>query len=186
MLVLHHQVKTSVNLKFQISIINKDPSQLVPQSTEGDFRDLWPLINMIIMSSHDMSPASKYSPSQLREWPRRRRRYGHGNMSVKAPLPFTIIFPRFLLKNALKLCFLPKRTPAFGQKSYGFGGLVWWMSGVVDVRCGGCLVWWMSFSTHGVMDVWCGGYLVWWISYNQKYPWIHNHFFYKIIGLFSI
>ena len=39
-LVLYHQVKTSVNLKFQLSIINKDPSQLVPQSTEGDFRDL--------------------------------------------------------------------------------------------------------------------------------------------------
>merc|ERR1719209_30057 len=27
--------------------------------------------------------------------------------------------------------------------------VVWWMSGVVDVRCGGCLVWWMS----GVVDV---------------------------------
>ena len=38
------------------------------------------------------------------------------------------------------------------------------MSGVVDVRCGGCLVWWMS----GVVDVWCGGcpilLIVWWMS----------------------
>ena len=33
--------------------------------------------------------------------------------------------------------------------------IVWWMSGVVVVWCGGCLVWWMS----GVMDVWCGGCL---------------------------
>ena len=33
------------------------------------------------------------------------------------------------------------------------------MSGVVDVRCGGCLVWWMSYFTHGVVDVWCGGCL---------------------------
>ena len=42
--------------------------------------------------------------------------------------------------------------------------VVWWMSGVVDVRCGGCLVWWMS----GVVDVWCGGcpilHMVWWMS----------------------
>ena len=30
---------------------------------------------------------------------------------------------------------------------------MWWMSGVVDVWCGGCLVWWMS---------------VWWMSYNQE------------------
>ena len=54
--------------------------------------------------------------------------------------------------------------------------MVWWMSGVVDVWCGGCpiipMVWWMS----GVMDIlfnpWCGGCLVWWMSvwwmsYNQ-------------------
>ena len=38
------------------------------------------------------------------------------------------------------------------------------MSGVVDVRCGGCLVWWMS----SVVDVWCGGCpilpMVWWMS----------------------
>ena len=43
--------------------------------------------------------------------------------------------------------------------------LVWWMSyivlSVVDIWCGGCPVWWMS----GVVDVWCGGYLVWWMSY---------------------
>ena len=42
--------------------------------------------------------------------------------------------------------------------------MVWWMSGVVDVWCGGCPVWWMS----GVVDVlfysWCGGCLVWWMS----------------------
>ena len=46
--------------------------------------------------------------------------------------------------------------------------MVWWMSGVVDVWCGGCpilhMVWWMS----GVVDVWCGGCLilhtVWWMS----------------------
>ena len=42
--------------------------------------------------------------------------------------------------------------------------MVWWLSGVVDVWCGGCpilhTVWWMS----GVMDVWCGGSLVWWMS----------------------
>ena len=45
---------------------------------------------------------------------------------------------------------------------------MWWMSGVVDVWCGGCpilhMVWWMS----GVVDVWCGGCLilhtVWWMS----------------------
>ena len=41
---------------------------------------------------------------------------------------------------------------------------VWWMSGVVDVWCGGCPVWWMS----GVVDVWCGGCpilpMVWWMS----------------------
>ena len=42
--------------------------------------------------------------------------------------------------------------------------LVWWMSGVVDVRCGGCLVWWMSYFTHGVVDVWCGGCPMWWMS----------------------
>merc|ERR1711911_472040 len=42
---------------------------------------------------------------------------------------------------------------------------VWWMSGVVDVWCGGCLVWWMSYFTHGVVDVWCGGCLVWWMSF---------------------
>merc|ERR1712208_238171 len=35
--------------------------------------------------------------------------------------------------------------------------VVWWMSGVVDVWCGGCLVWWMS----DVVDVWCGGCPVW-------------------------
>ena len=52
------------------------------------------------------------------------------------------------------------------------GGLLWWMSSVVDVWCGGCLcggcrtilflhtvcggflVWWMS----SVVDVWCGGF----------------------------
>ena len=133
-LVLYHQVKTSVNLKFQLSIINKDPSQLVPQSTEGDFRDLWPLINMIIVSSHDMSPALKYSPSQLRDWPRRRRSYGHGHMSVKAPpSPLRSFSREFLPKNALKLCFFPKKHRFFSNKSYGFGGLVWWMSGVVDI-----------------------------------------------------
>ena len=42
--------------------------------------------------------------------------------------------------------------------------MVWWMSGVVDVWCGGCPVWWMS----GVVDVLfytrCGGCLVWWMS----------------------
>ena len=42
--------------------------------------------------------------------------------------------------------------------------VVWWMSGVVDVRCGGCLVWWMS----SVVDVWCGGCpilpMMWWMS----------------------
>ena len=42
--------------------------------------------------------------------------------------------------------------------------MVWWMSDVVDVWCGGCPVWWMS----GVVDVlfypWCGGCLVWWMS----------------------
>ena len=42
--------------------------------------------------------------------------------------------------------------------------VVWWMSGVVDVWCGGCPVWWMS----GVVDVLfytrCGGCLVWWMS----------------------
>merc|ERR1711911_565287 len=43
--------------------------------------------------------------------------------------------------------------------------VVWWMSGVVDVRCGGCPVWWMSYFTHGVVDVRCGGCLVWWMSY---------------------
>ena len=41
---------------------------------------------------------------------------------------------------------------------------MWWMSGVVDVRCGGCLVLWMS----SVVDVWCGGcpilHMVWWMS----------------------
>ena len=42
---------------------------------------------------------------------------------------------------------------------------MWWMSGVLDVRCGGCLVWWMSYFTHSVVDVWCGGCLVWWMSY---------------------
>ena len=44
--------------------------------------------------------------------------------------------------------------------------MVWWMSSVVDVWCGGCpifyqwcggcLVWWMS----DVVDVWCGGCLL--------------------------
>ena len=43
--------------------------------------------------------------------------------------------------------------------------LVWWMSGVVDVRCGECLVWWMSYFMDGVVDVWCGGCLVWWMSF---------------------
>ena len=42
--------------------------------------------------------------------------------------------------------------------------MVWWMSGVVDIWCGGCPVWWMS----GVVDVlfysWCGGCLVWSMS----------------------
>ena len=45
---------------------------------------------------------------------------------------------------------------------------MWWMSGVVNVWCGGCpilpMVWWMS----SVVDVWCGGCpflpIVWWIS----------------------
>ena len=45
------------------------------------------------------------------------------------------------------------------------GCLVWWMSGVVDVRCGGCLMWWMSYLMDGVVDVWCGGCLVWWMSF---------------------
>ena len=38
------------------------------------------------------------------------------------------------------------------------------LSGVVDVRCGGCLVWWMSYFTHGVVDVGCGQCLMWWMS----------------------
>ena len=73
-------------------------------------------------------------------------------------------------------------------------GPVWWMSGVVEVRCGGCpillmvcwmssvmdvwcggcpflpMVWWMS----GVVDVWCGGCPVWWMSGVKDvlfYPW---------------
>ena len=45
---------------------------------------------------------------------------------------------------------------------------MWWMSNVVDVRCGGChflpMVWWMS----SVVDVWCGECpflaMVWWMS----------------------
>ena len=37
--------------------------------------------------------------------------------------------------------------------------MVWWLSGVVDVWCGGC-----PFFTQGVVDVWCGGCLVWWMS----------------------
>ena len=159
MLVLHHHVKTSVNLKFQISIINKDPSQLVPQSTEGDFRDLWPLINMIIMSSHDMSPASKYSPSQLREWPRRRRRYGHGNMSVKAPPPLYDHFPEIFAQKCLKIVFFAQKKHLLLVKKVTNLGVwcggcrVWWMSGAVAVWCGECpflpMVWWMS----GVVDI---------------------------------
>ena len=42
--------------------------------------------------------------------------------------------------------------------------MVWSMSGVLDVRCGGS----MSFFTNGVVDVWCGGFpilpMVWWMS----------------------
>ena len=52
--------------------------------------------------------------------------------------------------------------------------LVWWMSGVVDVQCGGYLVWWMSYFTHSVVDVWCGQCLVWWMSgvvVVLFYPW---------------
>ena len=41
---------------------------------------------------------------------------------------------------------------------------MWWMSGGVDVRCGGCPLWWMS----GVVNVWCAGcpilHAVWWMS----------------------
>ena len=38
-------------------------------------------------------------------------------------------------------------------------------SGLVDVRCDGCLVWWMSDFTHGVVNVQSGQCLVWWMSF---------------------
>ena len=48
---------------------------------------------------------------------------------------------------------------------------VWWMSGVVDVWCRGCLKWWILHTVwwiFGIADVLfytqCGGYLVWWMS----------------------
>ena len=49
---------------------------------------------------------------------------------------------------------MPSNKKVFHHSHDLCGGcLVWWMSGVVDVRCGGCLilhtVWWMS----GVVDV---------------------------------
>ena len=48
--------------------------------------------------------------------------------------------------------------PMSGVADISFS-MVWWLSCVVDVRCGGCpilhTVWWMS----GVVDVWCGGCL---------------------------
>ena len=70
------------------------------------------------------------------------------------------------------------------------GCLVWWMSGVVDVWCGGCpilhMVWWMS----GVVDVWCGGCLVWWMSvwwmsYNPFKPRFNSICFFNFSSSFS-
>ena len=51
---------------------------------------------------------------------------------------------------------------------------VCWMSGVMDVIfytwCGGCLVWWISYFTHGLVDVSCGRchflHKVWWMLHN--------------------
>ena len=49
--------------------------------------------------------------------------------------------------------------------------MVWWMSGVVDVWCGGCPILPKVWRLSGLVDVWCGGCLVWcmsvwWMSYN--------------------
>ena len=55
-------------------------------------------------------------------------------------------------------------TPDIHHTMGKIGHLVWRMSDVVDVLCGGGpilhAVWWMSV----VVDVWCGGCLVWWMS----------------------
>ena len=102
---------------------------------------------------------------------------------LKAVMPFLFCFfwmiPIVCIHNTRHLPHQTSTTPD--------PQMVWWMSGVVYIWCGGfpfytwcggCLMWWMSGVVGVLFYSWCVGCLVWrmsvwwmWIqSFNTKCP----------------